>query len=177
MDSGRAAMFRARVSSVRMSDPMYSLMLIAHSWLRWLVLVAALVALARSMGGWNGRRPWTQADDRAGLVFTTALDVQFLIGLLLYFLFSPLMSTIRANAGEAMGDSAMRYWLVEHPFGMLVGIALAHIGRSRIRKAVDAARKHRLTVIFFGLALVAILVSIPWPGTIQGRPLVRLVMP
>lgn len=156
---------------------MYPLMLIAHSWLRWLVIAAALVALARAVGGWTGNRRWTTADDRAGLLFSVSLDVQFLLGLLLYFLFSPLMSTIRANAGAAMGNDAMRFWLVEHPVGMLVGIALVHIGRARIRKAVDAPRKHRLAVIFFGLALIPIALSVPWPGMEQARPLFRTLMP
>ena len=149
-------------------------MLVAHSWLRWVVLAAALVALVRSAAGWSGTRPWTPADDRAGLIFSAALDLQVLIGLLLYFLFSPLMATIRQHAGEAMGNDAMRYWLVEHPFGVIVAVVLTHVGRVRVRKATDAARKHRLVVIFFGLALIALAVSLPWPGTATGRPLFRL---
>ena len=153
---------------------MYSTLLIAHSWLRWVVLAAALVAIIRSVPGWSGRRPWTPADDRAGRIFTGALDLQVVIGLLLYFVFSPLMATIRQQAGEAMGNDAMRYWLVEHPFGVIVAVVLSHIGRVRIRKAADAARKHRLAVIFFGLALLALAVSLPWPGTATGRPLWRL---
>ena len=36
-----------------------------------------------------------------------------------------------------------------------------------------AARKPRLTAIFLGLALLAILASIPWPGMPSGRPLFR----
>ena len=153
---------------------MYSTLLIAHSWLRWVVLAAALVAIIRSVPGWSGRRPWTPADDRAGRIFTGALDLQVVIGLLLYFVFSPLMATIRQQAGEAMGNDAMRYGLVEHPFGVIVAVVLSHIGRVRIRKAADAARKHRLAVIFFGLALLALAVSLPWPGTATGRPLWRL---
>jgi hypothetical protein len=58
-------------------------------------------------------------------------------------------------------------------FGMVVGIALAHIGRTRIRKATSDARRHRLAAIFYGLALVAILAAIPWPGLPNARPLFR----
>ena len=66
----------------------------------------------------------------------------------------------------------MRFWAVEHVFGMLVGIALAHVGvaRARLRRRPP---KHRIVAIFFGLALLAILVSIPWPGTPNARPLIR----
>ena len=153
---------------------MYSTMLVAHSWLRWVVLAAALVASVRSLGGLNGRRAWTPADDRAGRLFVIALDLQLLIGLLLYFVLSPFMDTVREQIDVAMRTGAMRYWLVEHPFGMLVALALAHVGRVRIRKATDPRRKHRLAAIFFGLALLAIAVSLPWPGMATARPLLRM---
>lgn len=153
---------------------MYSLTLLAHSWLRWLVLAAALVAVVRAF---NGRRGgvWSPADDRAGRLFTTLLDLQLLVGLLLYFVLSPFMATVREQAGEAMRNDAMRYWLVEHPVGMLVALVLAHVGRVRIRKNADPRRKHRLALIFFGLALLAAALSLPWPGTATGRPLFRML--
>lgn len=154
---------------------MYSLTLLGHSWLRWLVLAAGLFALVRSLGGWGGRRGWTQADDGAGRLFTISLDLQVLIGLLLYFILSPLMAGVREHIGEAMRNDAMRYWLVEHPFGMLVALVLAHVGRARIRKTPDAQRKHRRAVIFYGLALLAAAASLPWPGLATGRPLFRLM--
>jgi len=56
---------------------------------------------------------------------------------------------------------------------MLIAIALAHVGKSKIGKTADAAQKHKLAVIFFSLAMVVILLSIPWPGTPGGRPLLR----
>ena len=57
------------------------------------------------------------------------------------------------------------------PLGMFVAIALAHIGQSKIRKATDEGRRHRLAAVFFTLALIIILLSIPWPGMPAGRPL------
>lgn len=153
---------------------MYSLMLLAHSWLRWLVLAAAVVAVVRAF---NGRRTgvWSPADERVGRLLTTLFDVQILIGLLLYFLVSPFMATVREHLSEAMRNDAMRYWLVEHPFGMVVAVALTHIGRARIRKSADPRRKHRLALVFYGLALVAAALSLPWPGTATGRPLFRML--
>ena len=152
---------------------MYSAILIAHSWLRWAALAALVVTVARAMGGWRGRRPWTPSDDRAGLLSTISLDLQLLLGLLLYFIVSPTMDNLRLIENP-MRESAVRFWLLEHPFGMFVALVLAHVGRVRIRKAADARRKHRLALIFFGLALVVIAVSLPWPGTATGRPLFRL---
>jgi hypothetical protein len=69
----------------------------------------------------------------------------------------------------------MRFWTIEHPFGMLLGLALAHVGRARIRKTADAVRRHRVALIFFTLAMIAVLATIPWPGRPYGRPLIRLL--
>jgi hypothetical protein len=71
-----------------------------------------------------------------------------------------------------MRDSALRFWAVEHVAGMVVASALLHVGRARARKAPDVKR-HRIIAIFFGLALLAVLLSIPWPGMPAERPLFR----
>lgn len=149
----------------------YSAALIAHSWIRWAVIIAGLVAFVRALLGATRQSPWTPADDRAGFWFLMTLDVQVAIGLVLYFL-SPVTSQALQDFGAAMKDSVLRFWAVEHPFGMLIGIALAHIGRAKARKA-GLVHRHRVAAIFFGLALLAILLSIPWPGSLYARPLVR----
>ncbi len=152
---------------------MYSAVLLIHSWLRWAVLLVGLIAAVRGITGWLGGRPWTQSDDRVGAWFIRTLDIQILLGLLLYFVLSPLTRLAFQNFGTAMKDSGLRFWLVEHTFGMIVGVALAHIGRARIRKSPADARRHRLAAVFFTLALIAIIASIPWPGMPNGRVLFR----
>lgn len=152
---------------------MYPVVLSLHSWLRWVVLLAGLVALIRAVSGSSGRRPWTAGDDRVGAAFVGALDLQLVLGLLLYAWLSPITSAAFADMGAAMKVSAMRFWLVEHLFGMVVAVALAHVGRTRIRRAIDAPRRHRLAAIFFGLALLVIVITIPWPGLPYARPLLR----
>lgn len=148
----------------------YAAVLILHSWLRWVVLVAGLVAWARSTFG--SSRAWTRTDDRAGFWFVTSLDLQLLLGLALFFLLSPMTAALMRDFGGAMKDPVQRFWAVEHAFGMIIGVALAHVGRARARRG-DGRRRHRTTAIFFGLALLAIAISIPWPGLLHGRPLLR----
>jgi hypothetical protein len=148
----------------------YLTILTLHSWLRWLVLLAGLVAVVHPLAA--GRRRWTDTDARAGFWFTMLLDLQVLLGLILYVGLSPITHEAFRNIGAAMASRSLRFWLVEHVFGMVIALALAHVGRVRIRKA-DVSRRRRLAAIFFGLALVAILASIPWPGTPNGRPLLR----
>jgi hypothetical protein len=148
----------------------YLTVLTLHSWLRWLVLITGIFAVARGIHARRGG--WTDADDRAGFWFVMLLDLQVLIGLLLYVWLSPITHEAFRDFGAAMKSGSLRFWAVEHIFGMLVALGLAHVGRVRIRKA-DISRRGKLAAIFFGLALVAILASIPWPGVPNARPLLR----
>ena len=152
---------------------MYPLMLVVHSLLRWVVLAAGLVAFGRAVAGMRGRRAWTAGDDRAGQLFVGMLDLQLLIGIALYLVFSPITRAAFQDFGAAMASPILRFWAVEHILGMVIALALAHIGRVRVRKTTDPVRRHKLAAIFFGLALVAILATIPWPGMPAGRPLFR----
>jgi hypothetical protein len=152
---------------------MYLLTLALHSLLRWIVLAAGLVALGRAVEGARGRKEWAAGDEKAGRWFVGALDVQMLLGLALYLRLSPITASAFQDFGAAMGNSVLRFWAVEHIAGMVIALVLAHVGRGRIRRAADAARRHRTAAIFFGLALVAILVTIPWPGMRAARPLFR----
>ena len=152
---------------------MYTFVLAVHSWLRWAVLIAGLAAVILAIAGALKRRAWTGADERIGRLFTISLDLQILIGLVLYFLLSPITRAALSDFGSVMGSSGLRFWAVEHAFGVLVAVAFAHAGRGRSKKLTDPVARHRAVAIFYGLALLALLISIPWPGTPNGRPLGR----
>jgi hypothetical protein len=151
---------------------LYAVVLTVHSWLRWAVLLIGLIAFVRAAAGASRGSAWTAADDRTGFWFVTVLDLQMLLGLVLYVFLSPFTHAAFADFGAAMKNSGLRFWAVEHITGMIIGLVLVHVGRVRARKT-DSLRRHRVVAICFGLALVAIAVSIPWPGTPAGRPLLR----
>ena len=50
---------------------------------------------------------------------------------------------------------------------------LAHVGRVRIRKAPDSESRHKRALVFFGLALLVLLLSMPWPIGPGARSLFR----
>ena len=152
---------------------MYEFTLMIHSWLRWAVLIAAFASIATAFS----IRPGTGGDaraDRWGLLFMIAMDLQLLIGFLLYFALSPFTREALTDFGAAMANPALRFWAVEHVFGMVIAVVLAHIGRARTKSARGDDRKHRAAMIFYTLALIVIVLSIPWPGMPNGRPLLRL---
>ena len=152
---------------------MYTALLFLHSNLRWLVLLFGILAVVRGISGSGGGRAWSRVDEGLGRWFVIMLDLQFVLGLLLYVWLSPFTQEAFADFGAAMRNSGLRFFAVEHVFGMVIGLALAHVGRVKIRKAREDVRRHKLAALFFSLAMIAILVSVPWPGTPAGRPLFR----
>lgn len=141
---------------------MYTFVLAIHDILRWLILIFGLMAIIRAYVGWFGNKEWTDVDDWLGLGFTISLDVQFLLGLLLYFFLSPITTSAFANFSAAMSDSDTRFFLIEHSLVMLVAVILAHIGRSRAKKQEEDVRKYRTTAIYYTIAVLFILAAIPW---------------
>jgi hypothetical protein len=152
---------------------MYSLLLFLHSALRWIVLLTGLFALIRAIAGARGRRRWMASDSTPGLFFIISCDLQLLIGLALYLVFSPTVQAAFGNIGAAMRNPEYRFFVVEHAAGMIVAIALAHVGRVRSKKAKTDDARFKGAAIFYGLALLILLGSIPWPGMPAGRPLFR----
>jgi hypothetical protein len=150
---------------------MYTLVLTLHSWIRWVALVSGFGATFAAMRG--GAAPsQTGRADGWGLALMMALDVQLLLGLLLYLVVSPNMQAIRADFGTAMKDPVARFWAVEHLTTMLAAVVVVHIGRVLARKASGDAKRARMLVAF-GVATILMIVAIPWPGLRAGRPLLR----
>ena len=142
---------------------MYFSFLLLHSWMRWVVIIAAVLVFLRGARGIN----------MTTRVFVTALDIQMLLGLILYFALSPSTRAAFQNMGAAMSNPTLRYWSVEHLAGMILAVAAAHIGRTRMRRAADNDARYKIGAMFVGIALVLILISIPWPGMPAGRPFFR----
>ena len=141
---------------------MYPIVLGLHNITRWIVLIVGVVAVVRAFMGWFGKKPWVDLDNKLGLYFTISMDVQLLLGLLLYVVLSPITTAAFSDFGAAMGDPTVRFWLVEHIFMMIVAVILAHVGRTLSKKAATDVSKHQRAAIFFTLAIVAVLAAIPW---------------
>ena len=138
-----------------------------HHYMSWLVLAAILVTLYRSWSGFLGKKSYTEADNRSGLVTSILTDIQVLVGIVLYVFLSPLTKAAFADFGAAMGNSMLRFYAVEHILVMISALALIHIGRSKAKKARNDVTKHKHTAIFTTIALVLILSRIPWEKFIR----------
>ena len=150
---------------------MYPTVLWLHSVLRWVVILLALLALFRVFRSAGAQ--WSPSDDRVVNGFVTALGIQGALGLLLFLWLSPIPRGALHDLGAAMSMPMLRFWIVEHPVGMVAAIALAQIGRAKIGRARDCSTKRRLARVFMGLSILLMLASIPWPGLPYGRALFR----
>lgn len=152
---------------------MYTLVLVTHSWLRYLVLGFGIGLLIASFLSWRNARETSPQDERLHVRFLAALDAQLLLGLLLYFVLSPITEAAFANFGAAMKNAQLRFFGVEHIATMLLAVIVAHVGRNRSKRKHGAAR-HRTVFITQAVWLVLTLAAIPWPMLDTGRPLFRL---
>lgn len=141
---------------------MYPVILALHNVVRWIVVVTAILALVRAYRGWLRRGDWTDADRRAGVFFTSAMDTQLLLGLLLYLFFSPITRAALSNLGAAMSDPGARFFALEHVLYMFVAVVFAHLGSTFSKKAAQPAEKHRRAAIWYTLSALAILLGMPW---------------
>jgi hypothetical protein len=157
----------------RMMSGMYSVVLTIHSWMRWITLLLATGATLSAI------RPPVEGVTRLpgrwwDTFFMLAVDLQVFFGLVLYFGLSPFTMAAMNNMSAAVGNPALRFWAFEHAGGMFAAVVLVRMGRvlATHAKSPVAARNRRLTC--FAIATVGMLVSIPWPGLANGRPLFRL---
>jgi len=77
------------------------------------------------------------------------------------------------GAATVMKDAVLRFWAVEHISGMIIAIILITLTRGVAKKGAEPSKKNKKLLLFYVLALVIILSSIPWPGRFGDVPLFR----
>jgi hypothetical protein len=147
----------------------YSLVLSIHSVLRWLVLGFVIAALVQSFLAKGG--DYTPKHKKLSTLFVATFHANVVLGILMYGVLSPTTQVAFSDMATAMKTSALRFFVIEHPIGMLVAAALATVGSAKIKRATTDAEKHSKTLVFYGITLLLIFASIPWPFYGAGRPL------
>ena len=151
---------------------MYPAVLTIHSWLRWATLLVGATAT------FNAFRHRADTAERArgqrwDWVFMLALDLQVLFGLLLYFGLSPFTHEAMSNMGMALRDPGLRFWAFTHVATMIVALVAVRAGRVLAMGDATSPTRRNGRYICFGIAVVAMVAGVPWPGLAHGRPLFR----
>ena len=153
---------------------MYTFTLTLHSWTRWLLVLCAILACLRSCYALVNGRAYGKSDGSLARGLAILLNLQLVLGLLLYVLLSPVVRTGIADLGAAMSSSPLRFFVIEHQVAALVAIGVGHVGLHRARKAIDDRQRHRRVLWGVGGCLLMIIVAIPWPFLPYGRALFRV---
>ena len=141
---------------------MYTGLLHTHNMFRWLVLITLFLAIVFAFIGLFNKQKWSKRDKLTGLLLTIFMDIQFVVGLVLYAFVSPLTKAAFSDFGAAMKNAELRFYAVEHILIMVVALVLVHIGRAKSKKATSPEKQHRSAAVFYTISLLLILTVIPW---------------
>ena len=118
----------------------------AHSGWRWIALLAVLVAIGYGLWGWLGKQSWNQTGRKIAMFATIALDIQLLLGLVLYVL----------QKGWNM-PTGVRF---EHPTFMILALVAVHVMSAKIKRSSGNQTRYRLLALGTLAALVLIVLGI-----------------
>ncbi|WP_428654649.1 cytochrome B [Runella sp.] len=122
----------------------------AHSGLRYVVLALLVAAIYIAF---TKRNQPNAPYSKVYLFAMISTHTQLLIGLILY----ALAWGVKVRF-DMMSDRFYRFYTVEHVVGMIIAIALITIGHAQAKKL-----NHGKVFTFYLVALLLILISIPWP--------------
>lgn len=141
---------------------MYPVLLAIHNIVRWVVLILGIIVVVRGLLGWFGKREWSTLDRKLGVYFASSIDVQLLVGLILYVFLSPLTTSAFRDFGAVMSNDGLRFFAIEHAVIMLLAVVFAHLGGVYSKRASASKDKYKMASIWYGLALIAVLLGMPW---------------
>ena len=149
---------------------MYPIILALHSAVRWLVLASLIFALFRAYRGWLTKREFTKSENAVRHWTATFLEIQFLLGLCLYFI-SPIVDYFLHHFKLAVHQREIRFFGMEHSLMMLTAVVIIMIGSAKAKRKQTDIQKFKTIAIWFSIGLLIILTSIPWAfSPLTSRP-------
>lgn len=140
---------------------MYPTLLVFHSIIRWLVLASLIFAIYKAYQGWLRGKSFTKKDHQIRIITIAIAHTQLLIGMLLYWL-SPIVKYLLSDFKAAISNMDSRFFGMEHSVMMLFAVILMSIGSVLAKKWTEDKSKFKALAIWFSIALLIILISIPW---------------
>ena len=139
---------------------MYSIIKEAHNGIGMFLLFLLLIVIVFILVRFLLKKPWNKSARIVALTSMIAIHIQILIGFILYFL-SPL--GLSNFSGDSMGHKISRFYIVEHPIGMIVAAALVTMGYKAIKKEnLSDQSKYKRALIFYSLGFGILTYLIPW---------------
>lgn len=144
-----------------------------HNILRWVILIFLFVSIVKAYTGWKGKKSFSPAVKKIWLITLIVAHTTALLGIYQLFLGRiGIMTTMLPEGTSFMKDRMFRFFWLEHPLGMIVAVILITMGYGMAKKPVSDEVKYHKAFNYFLIALLVIIISIPWPfRELIGRPL------
>lgn len=133
-----------------------NLISVLHKNLGWTVFIVLSLAVIWAIFKWKGKKTYGRFDMILYLIASSLVEFQVLMGIILY------VAKQKWKGFSQMDVDIIRFFAVEHLLGMLIVVALVNIGRGRSKRNEDPIKKHRFIAIWYGTALILVLLSFPW---------------
>ena len=140
---------------------MYNFIQKFHSGWAYLALLILIIAVVNALIGFFSKKEFTSKDRKIALFALIAIHIQFLVGIILYFV-SPNGLQMIKSVGMGGLTTESRLLALEHPLINIIAITLITIGWSKHKKLLTGESKFKTFSIFYGLGLLLILSRIPW---------------
>lgn len=152
---------------------MYLTLLALHSLFRWIALIVLLLSTFIALRGYLAGMPFTTGHNSLRHWTATVLHIQLTIGFLLYFA-SPVISYYWHQPREERTLHDAGFFAVVHFAMMFIAVLVASFGSASAKRKRSDVEKFKTMTIFFAIALIIILLGIPWPfSPWTTRPLIR----
>ena len=142
-----------------------------HNLLRWIILILLLLSIYKAYVGWKNRKVLSAGDRKTWLFTLIAAHTTLVVGLYLWLWGKYGMLKIEAPSEGVMKNKFYRFFWVEHPTFMILAVIMITLGYRMAKKDIPDQAKYRRVLWLFIVALLFILVAIPWPfREVVGRP-------
>lgn len=152
---------------------MFPILIFLHSIFRWLVLVSLVNAIITAFRGYSKNLKFSNKSDLIRHGTATIAHIQLMIGFTLYTQ-SPLVKYYFTNP-KTLDFTEIYFFSIIHGSLMLVAIIVITIGSALAKRKVADRDKFRTMAIYYSIALLIIIIAIPWPfSPLSQRPFIRL---
>lgn len=151
---------------------MYYIFLFLHSSIRWFVLASLLYALYIAGRGLLQKEPFSAHANTVRQWTVTIAHLQLLIGMVVYI--QGPFSFLHPFDGSYTILSDQLFFRYIHVFMMILAVVLITIGSAKTKRIADSSQKYQTMLCWFAVALVVLLLAIPWPfSPLAQRPYLR----
>ena len=142
-----------------------------HNLLRWVILVLLILSIYRAYAGSKSNKTFAASDKKTWLFTMIAAHTTLLLGLYQWTLGRfGLFTYVKPEGVSMMKDPTLRFFQMEHPIMMILSVLFITLGYGMAKKDISDDIMYKKAFRYFTIALVLILVAVPWPFRQIGRP-------